>query len=299
MTKKPQFMTPVVTVFHKDGSIDLAGCRKVYDHLVENGVSGLVFMGSTGEFFSMNMAMQKQVVDLATEYAARGVRVFVGVSRMTPSETIELANYAYSKGIHDVMIVSPYYFKLTDKNLEAYYDEVASATQANIYLYNYPARTVHDISPELTLRLVRKHKNIKGYKDTVSDMSHTSALIRTIHPEFPDFEIFSGYDDNFIHNILAGGAGCIGGLSNLMPRKCAYLVAAVESHDFDKMIELQRFIDRAMPLYNIADPFIPTVKRGLQLQGMGISDTCAEPFLPLDEEQTAQLRTLMEKLEIL
>lgn len=298
--RKPQFLTPVITVFQKDSNnIDIPGCRRVYDRLVENGVSGLVFMGSTGEFFSMNMDMQKQVIDLATEYAARGVRVLVGVSRMTPQETIELANYAYSRGIREVMIVSPYYFKLTDRNLEAYYDEVASATLANIFIYNFPERTVHDMSPELTLRLVRKHKNIVGYKDTTTNMSHTSALLRTILPEFPDFQVYNGYEDNFIHTMLSGGAGCIGGLSNLMPRQCADLVKAVEDRDFEKMIKLQEYIDDAMAIYAIADPFIPTAKRGLQLQGLGISDTCVEPFRTLDDEQEKTLRTIMERLHIL
>lgn len=295
---KAQYLTPVVTIFNQDGSVDVEGNKKVYEFLIEGGVDGLVIMGSTGEFFAMTMEQQKQVIDIAAEYKDR-TRVLIGVSRMVIGEVAELADYAYAKGLKEVMVVSPYYFKFTEEALEAYYDQVASSVKSDMILYNFPDRTAHDLTPELVLRLAGKHKNIIGIKDTVAEMGHTSAILRTVLPEFPDFQVYSGFDDNLIHNVMSGGCGCIGGLSNLMPQKCAAWTKAINDGDLAKMAEGQRFINDAMALYDISVPFIPTVKRAMRIAGLDISETCTTPMLPLNDAQEKTLRALMEKLNIL
>ena len=34
-------------------------------------------------------------------------------------------------------------------------------------------------------------------------MGHTSGVIKALRPEFPEFEILSGYDDNLVHNVMS------------------------------------------------------------------------------------------------
>lgn len=295
---KAEFMTPVVTIFDRDGGVDAAGCRKVYERLIAGGVDGLVVMGSTGEFFAMTVEQQKQVIDVAAEYKDR-VRVLIGVSRMVIGEVAELADYARAKGLDEVMVVSPYYFKFTEEALEAYYDQVADAVQSDVLLYNFPDRTAHDLTPGLVLRLAKKHRNIVGIKDTVTEMGHTAAILRTVLPERPDFQVYSGFDDNLVHNVMSGGRGCIGGLSNLMPERCAAWARAVTDGDVEGMVQGQRFINDAMALYDIGMPFIPTVKRAMRIAGVDVSETCTAPMLPLNDAQDKALRALMKKLGVL
>ena len=65
---KAQFLTPVVTVFENDGiTPSWEETAKVHDFLIENGMDGLVLMGSTGEFFSMSMETQKAYIDFAAK----------------------------------------------------------------------------------------------------------------------------------------------------------------------------------------------------------------------------------------
>lgn len=296
---KAQFLTPVITVFREDGRTpDWEGNQKVHDYLIQNGVDGLVLMGSTGEFFSMSMETQKAFIDFAAETLKGRTRIFVGTGRMQPEETIELSDYAVSRGLNEVMIVSPYYFRLTPESLEDYYGRIASRTGAKIFLYNFPDRTGHDLTPELVLRLAEKHTNIVGIKDTVSSMSHTSSMLRVIKPILPDFEIFSGYDDNLAHTVLGGGDGCIGGLSNLIPDKCAAWARAVRSGDMQEITKWQKYINGAMALYDICTPFIPAVKYAMNLRGLCIGETCSAPILPPSEAQKKALKEFMKKMEI-
>ena len=136
-----QFLTPVVTIFQNDGvTIDWEANRRIHDFLIANGVDGLVLMGSTGEFFTMSLETQKAFVDFAAETLIGRTRVFIGASRMQLDETVELCNYAVSKGLEEVMIVSPYYFRLSDASIEEYYGQIASRTSAKIFLYNSYAK---------------------------------------------------------------------------------------------------------------------------------------------------------------
>lgn len=293
---KAKWITPVVTAFDKNGQIDHKANKNIYNFLIDSGIDGIVIMGSTGEFFSMSMEQKKELIKLAVEYINDRTKLIVGTGDMSIDETIELSNFAYDNGVDSVMVIGPYYFSLSEESIEYYYDRVAENTKGNIYIYNFPERTGYDVSAELTLRLVRKHKNIVGYKDTVTEMGHTREIIDTVCEEFPEFEVYSGFDENFAHNALSGGAGAIGGLSNFIPEICAEWVKAFNEKDFDKVKEIQKVINKAMRIYDIGKPFIPIVKKAMMLRGVEMEDYCTFPFIQANEEQTNKIKQLIEKL---
>jgi 2-dehydro-3-deoxy-D-pentonate aldolase len=57
--KNAQFLTPVVTAFDFEGNLDQQANKNIYDFLINGGVDGLVIMGSTGEFPSMQDAQKR------------------------------------------------------------------------------------------------------------------------------------------------------------------------------------------------------------------------------------------------
>ncbi len=123
-----------------------------------------------------------------------------------------------------------------------------------MFLYNFPDRTGYDLSPEVTRNLLRKHSNIIGYKDTLGNMGHTRKLINTVMGEFPDFMVLSGFDEFFVHNLLGGGSGCVGGLSNIYPELFASWVDAVDKKDMEKASGIQQIVDGLMAIYDVYQP---------------------------------------------
>ena len=297
--KKANFLTPVVTAFDANGNLDVQANKNVWDHLIKGGVDGLVIMGSTGEFFSMTTEQKKELIKLVVEHVNKRTKVYIGTSCMTVEDTVELSNFAIEAGADAVMIISPYYFALSDESVEFFYDKVAEAVKGYIYLYNFPDRTGHDLTPEITLNLLRKHKNIVGFKDTVSEMGHTRKLMTTVLKEFPDFNVLSGFDENFVHNIQCGGSGCIGGLSNLCPELFADWVKAINAKNMDEVARIQKIVDKLMDLYPIGTPFIPIMKKAMILHGVEMKDYCTKPFLPATEEQTEQIKAVMKEAGLL
>ncbi len=292
-----KFMTPAVTIFDENQNIHLEGNKKVYNHLIEGGIDGIVVLGSTGEFFNLTMEEHKKLIDCAVETIKGKAKLLIGTARMRVDETIELSEYAHKRGVDGVMVISPYYFTLSNEDLERYYNEVAEGTNASIYLYNFPDRTGYDLSPEITLNLCRKHKNIVGYKDTVVEMGHTRKLIETIIPEFPEFQIYSGFDEFFLSNVISGGAGCIGGLSNLYPKKFSEWSKTVREKDYEKAFEIQKEVNKMMELYEVSNPFIPTMKKAMILNGVEIDENCTTPFSKVNEEQTERIKNIMKKFK--
>jgi len=292
---KSQFITPTVSVFDAKGRPDLEQNHRVYDHIASGGVSGMVVLGSTGEFFSMSMETSKRFIDIAAAWKRpAGFRFFAGASRMDPDESVALANYATDKGADGVMIISPYYFPLNDDCVCDFYSRVAPRIGCPIFIYNFPDRTGYSVSPAATLKLATKFANITGFKDTIPGINHTCELIRAVHAELPAFEIFSGFDNNFAHNVLSGGSGCIGGLSNAIPEVFARWIAAFARDDLQKVAELQRYVDGMMDLYAIGNPFIPMIKKALVLRGVIDSDACTPPFLSATGAQGARIQALLD-----
>ncbi|MGB4590276.1 MAG: dihydrodipicolinate synthase family protein [Clostridiaceae bacterium] len=295
--KKPLFFTPIVTAFDQERKLDVKGNKNVIDHVVNAGVDGIVVMGSTGEFFSMPDSQKRELIELAVSHTNHRAQVYVGTGCMSMQDTIDLSNFALEKGADGVMIVSPYYFKLSKESLIHYYKNVASKVKGNIFIYNYPDLTGADIDAEVMLEILKTEKNVIGYKDTVKEMGHTRDLIKVVNKEYPDFMIFSGYDDNLAHNVLSGGAGTIGGLSNLYPEIFVAWRDALIKKDYDVISLCQKKVNRLTEFFTIGNPFISMIKYAMKLRGIEIDDYCTEPFLQANEKEIKGIKAIMQDVE--
>jgi len=292
-----KFYCPVLTILHDDGTLDLPGNRALWDHLINGGIDGIVLLGSTGEFFALTDVQKRELITAAAQHIAGRVELIVGTACLRVDETIALSNFALDAGADAVMIVPPYYFALTDNAIFAFFDAVATAVKGKIYLYNFPARTGYDIGVEVTRRLLEKHPNIVGYKDTVFEVGHTRALATHLLPEFPDFQILAGFDEWAQRVVTSGGAGVIGGLSNLYPEICAAYMQAINNGDAAAISQHQRKIDLLMDLYGLGTPFVPILKAAVVMRGIVASEACVPPLQPADAAQRTRIREIMAAVE--
>ncbi len=294
-----RYITPAVTPFLENGKIDETGAAALYEFLIRGGVDGILVLGSIGEFFAISLEEKKKLISLAVRQAKGRVKVIVGTADMVYENVPALSNWSLKEGADAVIIVSPYYFKLAPEQIEAYYDRLASEIEGPVYLYNFPDRTGYTIPADVILRLALKHKNIVGCKDTISGMDHTRELIRTIKPERPDFEIYSGFDENFAHNVLAGGDGCIAGISNFAPSLCHAWVESVNTGNWQEASRISQKINRLMDIYAVGNPFIPFIKKAAALAGVPIRDTVSFPFPRVTREQEEILESILKREEII
>ena len=132
-------------------------------------------------------------------------------------------------------------------------------------------------------------------KDTISGMDHTRELIKVVKSHIPSFEIYSGFDDNFAHNVLAGGNGCIGALSNVVPEICSAWVKAFRDNDMAGVAKGQQTIDRLMDLYAVRSPFLPVIKEACKLRGVASTSVGTFPMPNATVEDDAKILELLRR----
>lgn len=296
---KAKWICPAITPYHPDGTIDFESAGRLYDNLIANGIDGVLVGGSLGEFFGQTLEQREALARFAIQRVAGRMQVIIGTANMIAEEIAPLSNACLEAGADAVMIVPPFYFCFGDSEMYDFYSRMAKEINGPIYIYNFPDRTGYTISPAVVSRLVQEYSNIVGIKDTISGMDHTRELIKAVKPVRPDFEIYSGFDDNFAHNVLSGGNGSICGISNVAPKLCADWVKAVNSGNLELAAQYQQKINRCMDIYYIGAPFVPYVKEAVRQCGLIASAKCTFPMPELNAAEQAKVHAFLVREGIL
>lgn len=236
-------LTALITPMKSDGAIDFPAYRRFIDWQIENGVSGLVPAGTTGESPTLSHKEHGEIVAQAVETAAGRVRVMAGAGSNSTQEAIEMARHAASVGVDALLVVAPYYNKPGQEGLYRHYMAVADATELPLYLYNVPGRTVVEVLPETIGRLAQ-HPNIVGVKDATANLVRPLQVRRLVQKPFNQL---SGEDGTIVSFLAAGGDGCISVTSNVAPALCAELHKTWQEGRVQEAMALQ---DRLMPLHD-------------------------------------------------
>jgi len=291
-------ITPTITVFDQDQKIDFEATEEHIENLIKGGVNGILFLGSIGEFFAMTSAEKKKLISFAVKTVNKRVPVLVGTGGTAAEDVIELSNFAGAEGADGAAVITPYFFQFNQQTLYNYYSHIAQNVDLDLYIYNFPARSGVNISPETVFELARDYENIVGIKDTMDTISHTRELIQQVKkPLDKDFAVYSGFDEYFLPNLLNGGDGLIGGLSNVAPGLFADFYSYYQKGDFNKIKELANKINLMMDIYSISDPFFPAIKKAVSLSGSNLNAVCKEPVGLLTDEQVINIKKILEKVK--
>lgn len=286
-------ITPVITILDEQGKLDFEGNKRIINRLIENGMNGLLFLGSIGEFFALTMEEKKAFIHFVIKFVNKRVPVLIGTGGTVQDEVIELTQFAQQEGADGAVIISPYYFNINLETIYQYYANVARNTSLPIMLYNFPDRTATDLIPDLVLRLATEFSNIVAIKDTVDNISHTRKMIQLVKAVRPDFTVLSGFDEYLIPNLMAGGDGVIGGMTNVAPELFSGLLKAYRANDFEKVVAAQAKVSTLMKIYDVTNPFIAAIKGAVALKGVSISTTVRQPAAAINQQQMNALRDIL------
>ena len=111
-----------------------------------------------------------------------------------------------------------------------------------------------------------------------------------------EFEMFSGFDDQFLYNLTSGGVGCIGALSNIVPEIWSDLVKSTKEKDFDRVMALSKLTHALMPLYDLDSNFSLLFKKLMQHRGVEIEDRAIFPYNQMEEGVYKKAEILLDKV---
>lgn len=291
-------ITPMVTIFNKNNKIDYQSNKELVNYLIESRMNGILIFGSIGEFFSISLEEKKEYLSYITEIIDNRVPVLVGTGGNVIEEVIELNKFAEEKKADAIVSLIPYFFDLDQKSIYNYYNTIAENTDLPIYIYNFPARTGVNLEVEFIFKLLNSSDKFIGLKDSVTRLDHTRNLINSIKEVKPGFEIFSGFDEHLVPNLLIGGNGIIGGLSNIVPKLFVNTLEAYKNKDFDKLKILNKKISILMEIYDVTNPFIKAIKEAVSIIQTNILPFCKAPMSNCTKNEKNEIKKIIQRADI-
>lgn len=298
MSKTSKFsgvFPPVPTIVDAQGELDKAGMATLLDHLIQNEVDGVLILGSGGEFCHMTPKMRMETAEFCVRHINRRIPVLLGISSTCTQDVIEFGRHADKLEVDAVLVLNPYYAKLTDDYIYHHFKTVAENIHTPVLIYNFPALTGQDISVDLIARLACDVPNIIGIKDTVDNMSHIREIINQVRPLRADFVIFSGYDEYMMDTLILGGNGGIPATANFAPQIACGIYRAWREKEYETMFGLQRQLSALSTIYSLDTPFFGIIKKAIQLSGVTISTHVMPPVLPANEGHLAHLQKVLQR----
>ena len=272
-----------------DSSVDLDATQRVQTALVDDGVDGLVLLGTVGENNSLLPEEKRAVLRGAVEALSGRVPLISGVSELGTDRAVQYAKDAEAIGMDALMVLPAMVYVPTSEELAAHLKAVAEATSLPVMLYNNPPayRVTIDFD---TLETLATIPNIVAIKESAPDPRRITDLIN----RFGDrFTIMAGLDDVALEAILLGASGWVSGLTSAFPQESVALIAAVERGDLDEARRIYRWF---MPLLHLdADhDLVQSIKLAEQVMGRG-SERVRMPRLPLSGARRAEVIAMVEK----
>ena len=235
--------TALITPF-KDGEVDNVALSKFINWQIEQGVHGLVPVGTTGESPTLSHEEHDKVIEITVTEAAGRVPVIAGAGSNNTLEAVRLAKHAEKVGADAVLIVSPYYNKPTQQGLKAHFTAVANELSSiPLIIYDIPGRSIVRVEDELLAELA-EHKNIVGIKDATGDAGRPARLCNLIGDEFCQL---SGDDATAFSYLASGGHGMISVVSNIAPKLYVDMFNAFSSGDIEAGMAINK---KLIPLHD-------------------------------------------------
>ena len=300
--KYGKILTPLVTPFKEDQSVDYEAAVSIAEKLIEDNMAdSIILTGTTGEFFTMSFEERVKLFKVIKDAVGDKIPLMAGVGCASTIETMTLAKKAEEIGFEIMMVVSPYYTKPTQKELYNHFKKVAESVNIQMMLYNIPIFTGVNINPETVAKL-SEIENIIAIKEEAELNPKQMTEFINITPE--DFIIYCGDDPMILEAFAQGGTERIGGIvsggSHIIGVKLRNMINMFLKGKVEEAAKMQQ---KYLPLFRIMGQNGRTNPASLLKEAMKmVGYNAGIPRLPLTpgtEEKIAEVRKVMKKIKII
>ena len=223
--------------------------------LKQHQVSGVLALGSTGEFPQFDLGQRKAALATVAELAAP-LPVIANVSDIRPKAVAELGRFARELGLPAIAIMTPGFFPSSQDDILAHFLHAADTSGLPTFLYNFPELTGTRINLE-TVTAFADRAPMAGIKQSGREFDYHKQLIALGRER--KFSVFSGADTRLPEVFALGADGCIGGLVNMAPDLMVHLYRVCREGRpgetgpaFERLKQIGASIDRLTFPLNVA-----------------------------------------------
>src|SRR5579864_5669700 len=280
-------MPAITTCFNQDLSVDHGFITQHCRWLLDNGCTGIVALGSLGEGATLSSAEKQDILRTAVKAVQGRAPVVAAISALSTSEAVAFAKSAADLGCDALMVLPPYVYRGSWREIKAHVTAVFDATPLSCMLYNNPVAYGTDFLPEQIRELAEEKANFEAVKESSTDVRRVSAIRALLDQRL---EIFVGVDDAVLEAVGVGASGWIAGLANALPRESADLFNSAINGEADKAFELYRWFLPLLRMDTVPN-FVQLIK--LVQAEVGIGNSRVRPprleLIGSELEQTQKL----------
>ena len=282
-------ITAMITPF-TDGQLDTDRLREQVEFQIESGIDGLVPAGTTGESPTLSFPEHERLIAQTVEIARGRVPVIAGTGANATAEALELHRFARTAGADAGLSVNPYYNKPSQEGLYRHFMTLADAVDLPIVLYNVPARTGVNMSPQTVARLAQ-HPNVVAIKEASANVDAVSE-IRSLC----EITVLSGDDSLTLPMMAIGAAGVVSVASNVKPVEIKRMTMFALRGNFPDAAKLHHEL---FPLIKslFLDGNPSGVKYAMKLLGRD-SGELRQPLVEASEAARVAIEQQLEKLAL-
>ena len=267
-------LSALVTPMTGSETVDFNRLEQFTDHLVRQGVHGLIPLGSTGEYYALDPGERRQVLETVVKTVAGRVPVLAGTNAGSTREVVEYCRQAEQLGASGVLLAPPYYSLPRLEELYEHFRDVDRAIGIPIMLYNYPGRTGVDMPPDFIERLAELPR-VRYVKESTGEIARISTLIRRCGDRLG---VFCGADTAALESFVLGAVGWVGGVANVLPAEHVRLYRlAVEERDFAAARETYFRMLPTLCMMEGEGKYTQYVKAACELRGQPVGPPAPSP----------------------
>jgi dihydrodipicolinate synthase/N-acetylneuraminate lyase len=280
----------LISPLHADGTVDEPAVKRLVEHVIAGGVSGMLALGSTGETASLDEKARRAMLSSTVAAAAGRVPVICGVAQSHIAAARVEVEAAAGIGAAAALVAPPFYYPMDQATLLAFYRQLAKVSPLPILLYNIPQFTKVVAEPA-TVAALAAEGTIAGIKDSSRDFEYFEGVCIATRSH-PHFRVFTGSDSMLLASLVMGAAGTICGSANVAPSWVVRIYDAFSRGDLVAARADQDAVHRLVMALR-GGVFPAPYKAACHL--MGICEAwCAPPVQPLDDQSEATLRDRLD-----
>jgi 4-hydroxy-tetrahydrodipicolinate synthase len=218
----------LVTPFEASGRVDYDALARLVEHVTKGGVDYLVALGTTAETPTLSDDEKHRIVECVKRSNTASLPLVLGIGGNSTADVVRQFAAYDLEGVDAILSVTPYYNRPSQEGLFQHYRALALSSPLPIILYNVPARTGVNMSPQTALRLAHEVRNLMGIKEACGSLEQMTAIMQGR----PDgFKIISGDDGLAVALAEKGGDGVISVAANAFPAEVVAMVKAAAAGD--------------------------------------------------------------------
>lgn len=275
----------MVTPFKKNEEIDEEALRELVNYLINGKVHAIFASGTVGTFYLMNANERIHVGEIVVDEVNGRVPVYIGAGGITVRENIKVAKAAKDIGADAVVVLTPYYIKVSDEELYDYFKTIAASIDIPVIIYNNPPRAHINISPKILGRLLDEVSNIVAMKDSSGDLALFEDYIEVAKNRI---SLITGKDELIYASLLVGGKGMVNAVGNIIPEIVTELYEKVLAGKIKEALELQHKIFILKEAF-LEGTYPAPIMAALNMIGLN-GGYPRKPVLPIKKEAEEKLR---------